>query len=76
MAKYREYKQVKRNYDEGRQMLEDPDPELREMATDEVRRLEPELVRIEDRAEGPAAAQGSARRQERGARNPRRHGRR
>src|ERR1700726_1576281 len=46
--KYREYKQVKRNYDEGRQMLEDPDPELRQMATDEVHRLEPELVRIEE----------------------------
>jgi peptide chain release factor 1 len=46
--KYREYKQVKRNYDEGRQMLEDPDPELRQMANDEVHRLEPELVRIEE----------------------------
>ena len=48
VTKYREYKQVKRNYDEGRQMLEDPDPELRQMATDEVQRLEPELVRIEE----------------------------
>jgi peptide chain release factor 1 len=48
VAKYREYKQVRRNYDEGRQMLEDPDPELRQMATDEVHRLEPELARIED----------------------------
>ncbi|MBZ5608340.1 MAG: peptide chain release factor 1 [Acidobacteriia bacterium] len=47
VTKYREYKQVKRNYDEGRQMLEDPDPELRQMATDEVQRLEPELGRIE-----------------------------
>jgi peptide chain release factor 1 len=46
--KYRDYKQVKHNYDEGRQMLEDPDPELRQMATDEVHRLEPELVRIEE----------------------------
>jgi len=48
VTKYREYKQVKRNYDEGRQMLEDPDPELRQMATDEVHRLEPELTRIEE----------------------------
>jgi peptide chain release factor 1 len=46
--KYREYKQVKHNYDEGKQMLEDPDAELRQMATDEVARLEPELVRIEE----------------------------
>src|SRR5712671_6867567 len=44
--KYREYKQVKHNFDEGKQMLEDPDPELRQMATDEVQRLEPELARI------------------------------
>jgi len=48
VAKYREYKQVKRNYDEGRLMLEDPDPELRQMANDEIQRLEPELVRLEN----------------------------
>src|SRR6202049_270157 len=29
-------------------MLEDPEPELRQMATDEVRRMEPELARIEE----------------------------
>jgi peptide chain release factor 1 len=46
--KYRDYKLAKHNYDEGRQMLEDPDPELRQMAADEVRRLEPELKRIEE----------------------------
>ncbi len=46
--KYREYKQVKHNYDEGKQMLEDPDPELRQMATDEVQRLEPQLARISE----------------------------
>src|ERR1700693_1656386 len=46
--RYREYKQAKHNYDEGRQMLEDPDPELRQMATDEVNRLGPELARIEE----------------------------
>ena len=45
--KYREYKQVKHNYDEGKQMLEDPDAELRQMASDEVSRLEPQLVSIE-----------------------------
>src|ERR1700704_3277475 len=46
--RYREYKQIKHNYDEGKQMLEDPDPELRQMATDEVQRLEPELARISE----------------------------
>jgi peptide chain release factor 1 len=48
VAKYRDYKQAKRNHDEALPMLEDPDPELRQMAADEVRRLEPELVRIEE----------------------------
>jgi len=46
--KYRDYKQAKHNYDEGQQMLQDPDPELRQMATDEVNRLGPELARIEE----------------------------
>ena len=46
--KYREYKQSKREYDDARLMLEETDPELRQMATDEVARLEPELARIEE----------------------------
>src|SRR5580698_8757440 len=46
--KYREYKQAKHNYDEGQQMLQDPDPDLRQMAADEVNRLGPELTRIEE----------------------------
>jgi peptide chain release factor 1 len=48
VTKYREYKQVKRNYDEARTMVNDPDAELREMATEEIARLEPELARIEE----------------------------
>src|ERR1700685_1709681 len=47
VAKYRDYKQAKRNHDEARSMVEDPDAELRQMANDEIQRLEPELVRIE-----------------------------
>jgi len=46
--RYRDYKQAKHNYDEGQQMLQDPDAELRQMASDEVNRLGPELARIED----------------------------
>ena len=46
--KYHEYKQAERNYSEARQMIDDPEPELRQMASDEVQRLEPELVRIEE----------------------------
>ena len=48
VAKYQDYKQAKRNYDEARSMVDDPDPELRQMANDEIARLEPELVRIEE----------------------------
>jgi peptide chain release factor 1 len=48
VTRYREYKLAKHNYDEGHQMLEDPDPDLRQMATDEVNRLGPELARIEE----------------------------
>src|SRR5271166_3524492 len=45
--KYREYKHVDHNLQEARGMLEETDPELRQMAQDEVQRLEPELARIE-----------------------------
>ena len=45
--KYREYKTDDRNLQEARAMLAETDPELRQMAQDEVQRLEPELVRIE-----------------------------
>jgi peptide chain release factor 1 len=48
VGKYRDYKLAKNNYDEARSMVEDPDPELRQMANDEIARLEPELVRIEE----------------------------
>src|SRR3984957_9192705 len=48
ISKYRDYKQAKRNYDEARSMVEEPDPELRQMAHDEIARLEPELARIEE----------------------------
>jgi len=48
VAKYREYKHVRQNLEEGRGMLQEADPELRQMAVDEVARMEPELARIED----------------------------
>jgi len=47
VGKYREYSQVKHNYDEAKLMLEDSDAELRQMAVEEAARLEPELARIE-----------------------------
>ena len=48
VTKYREYKQAKHNYDEARLMVEDPDAEMRQMASDEISRLGPELVRFEE----------------------------
>src|ERR1700679_2213726 len=47
-GRYQDYKQAKRNYDEARSMVDDPDPDLRQMANDEIARMEPELVRIEE----------------------------
>ena len=48
VAKYREYKRARQNYDEARLMLEDSDAELRNMASEEIAKLEPELARIEE----------------------------
>ncbi len=48
VIKYREYKTVRRNLEEGRSMLTESDPDLREMAQDEVRRLEPLMGEIEE----------------------------
>jgi peptide chain release factor 1 len=43
VAKYRAWKTANRNLEEARQMLNETDPELRQMAQDEVERLEPLL---------------------------------
>jgi peptide chain release factor 1 len=48
VGKYREWKQTRKNLDEARPMLAESDPELREMAADEVTRLEPALAQIEE----------------------------
>jgi len=47
VTKYREYKQIQHNIEDARPMLAEADAELREMARDEIARLEPELTRIE-----------------------------
>ncbi|MCX6624209.1 MAG: peptide chain release factor 1 [Acidobacteria bacterium] len=46
VACYREWKKADQDLREVRPMLEETDPELRQMATDEVIRLEPELLRL------------------------------
>jgi peptide chain release factor 1 len=48
VAKYREWKKVRRDLEDSRAMLGESDPELRQMAADDVARLEPELARIEE----------------------------
>jgi peptide chain release factor 1 len=47
VAKYREYKQAESELRQAREMLEESDAELREMARLEVERLEPEIEQIE-----------------------------
>jgi peptide chain release factor 1 len=48
VAKYREWKSVDTQLAEARTMLEETDPEWRQMAVDEVGRLEPLRARLED----------------------------
>jgi peptide chain release factor 1 len=48
VGKYREWKKVHSDLAEARPMLAESDPELRQMAEEEVTRQEPELARIEE----------------------------
>ncbi len=48
VARYREWKRVNQDLEGARLMLQESDPELREMAAAEIARLEPELVRLEE----------------------------
>jgi peptide chain release factor 1 len=48
VTKYRDWKKVHRNLADARHVLEDSDPELRHMASEEISRLEPELARFEE----------------------------
>src|SRR5712692_1222902 len=48
VSRYREWKRAEGDIQQARSMLADSDPDLKEMAAEEVARLEPELVRIED----------------------------
>ena len=48
VTKYREYKHFLQNMEEGKLMLGESDPEMRQMAEEEVARMEPELKRVED----------------------------
>ncbi len=47
VVKFRDWKKADHDLAEGRAMLQDSDPELRQMAAEEVARQEPEITRIE-----------------------------
>jgi peptide chain release factor 1 len=47
VAEYRNWKKATANAGEARLMLEDPDPELRNMAAEELEGLQPEIERLE-----------------------------
>jgi peptide chain release factor 1 len=47
VSKYRDWKEASSQLDQARAMLSDPDPELRQMANEEIVRLEPTLAQIE-----------------------------
>ncbi len=47
VAKYREWKKAEQELSDARSMLNESDPELRQMAELEIARLEPELAQIE-----------------------------
>jgi peptide chain release factor 1 len=46
--RYRDWKSVRDNLEQARQMRQDPDPDMRAMAEEEIERLEPEIGNIED----------------------------
>ena len=48
VAKYREWKQVNENLQQARGMIADADPEMRQMADDEIAGLAPKLQKIEE----------------------------
>src|SRR4051794_20233343 len=48
VAKYREWKKIHSDLEGARQMLNEPDAEIQEMAREDVGRLEPEAAKIED----------------------------
>jgi peptide chain release factor 1 len=48
VEKFRDWKRAAGDLDQARGMLEEQDPDLRQMATEEVARLEPERARIEE----------------------------
>ena len=74
VEQFREYKDVAAQIAATEELLKDPD--MRELAQEELQALEARRDALAGRAEGPPHPEGPERRQERRARNPRRHRRR
>jgi peptide chain release factor 1 len=49
VSEYRNWKKLIADYEQARQMLQDTDPDLREMAVEETTRLEPAMAELEQR---------------------------
>jgi peptide chain release factor 1 len=49
VGQYRDWKRLAGDLEQARGMISDSDPEMKQMAADEIARIEPELVRIEER---------------------------
>src|ERR1700744_3165532 len=47
VAKYREYKETSKQLADARAMLNEPDSDMKDLATLEIERLEPEIEQIE-----------------------------
>ena len=76
VAKFRQWKQANENLQQARGMLQDTDPDLRAMATEEAERLEPELAAIEEELKVLLLPKDPNDDKNVVARNPRRHRRR
>ena len=48
VARYREWKKASGEMEQARSMMSEADPELKQMAQEEIARLEPELTRLEE----------------------------
>ena len=71
---FRDYKEVAAQFAATEELVKDPD--MRELAQEELKSLQARRDTLARRAEGPAHPEGSERREERRARNPRRRRRR
>ena len=61
VAAYRKYKQTLQDLEESHDLLKDSDPEIKDLARDEIARLNQKIEEIEEELKLPSAAQRSQR---------------